>query len=188
MVLNGHHGDGRFALWCAAEDGVQQMLVEADPSGSSARRTWATAAGSACASTGSSTGRSSRGSSRTPTSRSRLRGWSRRRDAAPRRSRPSEPAAARPRPERRPPEDAPGDADGEQREDRGDREAPVVAAGQRGQQVLAVRRQRVASLVRDRRDQRDTDRTPSCCEVLSMPEATPATRSSMRRARRGTWG
>ena len=31
MVLNDHHGDGRFALWAAAEDGVQQMLVEADP-------------------------------------------------------------------------------------------------------------------------------------------------------------
>ena len=117
MVLNGHHGDRRFALWCAAEDGVQQMLVEADPSGSSARRTWATAA-AACASTRNSTGKSSRGSSRTPTSRSRLRGWSRRRDAAPRRSRPAG-AAAQPRPERRPPEDAPGDADGEQREDRG---------------------------------------------------------------------
>jgi len=31
MVLNDHHGDGRLALWCAAEDGVQQMLAEADP-------------------------------------------------------------------------------------------------------------------------------------------------------------
>jgi hypothetical protein len=31
MVLNDHHGDGRFAMWCAAEDGAQQMLVEADP-------------------------------------------------------------------------------------------------------------------------------------------------------------
>lgn len=30
-VLDNHHGDGRFALWCAAEDGVQQTLVEADP-------------------------------------------------------------------------------------------------------------------------------------------------------------
>jgi hypothetical protein len=30
MVLNDHHGDGRFALWCAAEEGVQEMLVEAD--------------------------------------------------------------------------------------------------------------------------------------------------------------
>ncbi|HET7857260.1 MAG TPA: serine hydrolase [Gaiellaceae bacterium] len=31
MVLDDHHGDGRFALWCAAEDGMQQMLTEADP-------------------------------------------------------------------------------------------------------------------------------------------------------------
>jgi hypothetical protein len=31
MVLDDHHGDGRFAIWCAAEDGVQEMLVEADP-------------------------------------------------------------------------------------------------------------------------------------------------------------
>jgi hypothetical protein len=31
MVLTDHHGDGRFALWCAAEEGVQRMLVEADP-------------------------------------------------------------------------------------------------------------------------------------------------------------
>jgi hypothetical protein len=31
MVLTDHHGDGRFALWCAAGEGVQQMLVEADP-------------------------------------------------------------------------------------------------------------------------------------------------------------
>ena len=31
MVLNDHHGDGPFALWAAAEGGVQQMLVEADP-------------------------------------------------------------------------------------------------------------------------------------------------------------
>jgi hypothetical protein len=30
-VLDDHHGDGRFAIWCAAADGVQQMLVEADP-------------------------------------------------------------------------------------------------------------------------------------------------------------
>jgi hypothetical protein len=26
-----HHGDGRFALWCAAAAGVQEMLVDADP-------------------------------------------------------------------------------------------------------------------------------------------------------------
>jgi hypothetical protein len=31
MVLTDHHGDGRFAIWCAAEEGVQEMLVEADP-------------------------------------------------------------------------------------------------------------------------------------------------------------
>jgi hypothetical protein len=31
MVLDNHHGDGRFAIWCAAEDGAQEMLVEADP-------------------------------------------------------------------------------------------------------------------------------------------------------------
>lgn len=30
-LLDDHHGDGRFALWCAAGDGVQQMLVAADP-------------------------------------------------------------------------------------------------------------------------------------------------------------
>ena len=31
MVLTNHHGDGRFAIWCAAGEGMQQMLVEADP-------------------------------------------------------------------------------------------------------------------------------------------------------------
>jgi len=30
MVLTDHHGDGRFAIWCAAPEGVQGMLVEAD--------------------------------------------------------------------------------------------------------------------------------------------------------------
>ena len=30
MVMTNHHGDGRFAIWCAAGEGVQQMLVEAD--------------------------------------------------------------------------------------------------------------------------------------------------------------
>jgi hypothetical protein len=30
-VMTDHHGDGRFALWCAAPDGMQKMLVEADP-------------------------------------------------------------------------------------------------------------------------------------------------------------
>ena len=31
MVLTDHHGDGRFALWCAAPAGMQQILVESDP-------------------------------------------------------------------------------------------------------------------------------------------------------------
>jgi hypothetical protein len=31
MVLDNHHGDGRFAIWCAAGDGMQAMLVQADP-------------------------------------------------------------------------------------------------------------------------------------------------------------
>lgn len=31
MVLTDHHGDGRFALWCAAPAGIQGMLVESDP-------------------------------------------------------------------------------------------------------------------------------------------------------------
>lgn len=31
MVLTDHHGDGRFALWCAAGEGVQALLVAADP-------------------------------------------------------------------------------------------------------------------------------------------------------------
>jgi hypothetical protein len=26
-----HHGDGRLALWCAAPDGAQAMLVDSDP-------------------------------------------------------------------------------------------------------------------------------------------------------------
>jgi hypothetical protein len=30
MVLTNHHGDGRFAVWCAAAPGMQQILVEAD--------------------------------------------------------------------------------------------------------------------------------------------------------------
>jgi hypothetical protein len=30
-VHSDHHGDGRFAIWCAAAAGVQQMLVVADP-------------------------------------------------------------------------------------------------------------------------------------------------------------
>jgi hypothetical protein len=31
MVMTDHHGDGRFALWCAAPEGMQKMLVDADP-------------------------------------------------------------------------------------------------------------------------------------------------------------
>jgi hypothetical protein len=31
MVLTDHHGDGRFAIWCAAPEGMQKMLVESDP-------------------------------------------------------------------------------------------------------------------------------------------------------------
>jgi hypothetical protein len=31
MVMTNHHGDGRFALWCAAPEGMQKMLVDADP-------------------------------------------------------------------------------------------------------------------------------------------------------------
>ncbi len=30
-VWNNHHGDGRYALICAAPEGMQAMLVEADP-------------------------------------------------------------------------------------------------------------------------------------------------------------
>ena len=30
MVLTNHHGDGRFAIWCAAPQGMQEMLVDAD--------------------------------------------------------------------------------------------------------------------------------------------------------------
>ena len=31
MLLDGHHGDGRFAIWCAAPPGNQELLVQADP-------------------------------------------------------------------------------------------------------------------------------------------------------------
>jgi hypothetical protein len=31
MLLDDHHGDGRFAVWCAAPAGDQQLLVDADP-------------------------------------------------------------------------------------------------------------------------------------------------------------
>jgi hypothetical protein len=31
MVLDNHHGDGRFAVWCAAPGGMQDVLVRGDP-------------------------------------------------------------------------------------------------------------------------------------------------------------
>jgi hypothetical protein len=31
MVLTNHHGDDRFAIWCAAPPGMQEMLVAAEP-------------------------------------------------------------------------------------------------------------------------------------------------------------
>lgn len=31
MLLDNHHGDNRFAIWCAAPAGDQQLLVDADP-------------------------------------------------------------------------------------------------------------------------------------------------------------
>lgn len=31
MLFDDHHGDGRFAIWCAAPAGDQQLLVDADP-------------------------------------------------------------------------------------------------------------------------------------------------------------
>jgi hypothetical protein len=31
MYLDNHHGDGRLALWCAAPEGLQRGLVEAEP-------------------------------------------------------------------------------------------------------------------------------------------------------------
>jgi hypothetical protein len=31
MLLDDHHGDGRFAIWCAAPPGNQELLVHADP-------------------------------------------------------------------------------------------------------------------------------------------------------------
>jgi hypothetical protein len=31
MVLTNHHGDGRFAIWCAAGPGQQELLVDTDP-------------------------------------------------------------------------------------------------------------------------------------------------------------
>ncbi|HEY4347495.1 MAG TPA: MmcQ/YjbR family DNA-binding protein [Gaiellaceae bacterium] len=31
IVMQNRHDDGRFALWCAAGEGVQQILVDGDP-------------------------------------------------------------------------------------------------------------------------------------------------------------
>jgi hypothetical protein len=31
MVLDSHHGDGRFAIWCAAPPGSQEFLIGANP-------------------------------------------------------------------------------------------------------------------------------------------------------------
>jgi hypothetical protein len=31
MYLDDHHGDGRLAIWCAAPQGMQHMLVEGEP-------------------------------------------------------------------------------------------------------------------------------------------------------------
>ena len=31
MFLTDHHGDGRLAIWCAAPEGIQDMLVQGDP-------------------------------------------------------------------------------------------------------------------------------------------------------------
>jgi hypothetical protein len=31
MLLSDHHDDGRFAIWCAAPPGNQELLVQADP-------------------------------------------------------------------------------------------------------------------------------------------------------------
>jgi hypothetical protein len=30
-LVDNHHGDGRFAIWCAAPPGDRQLLVDADP-------------------------------------------------------------------------------------------------------------------------------------------------------------
>ena len=51
MVLTDHHGDGRFAIWCAAPGASRRCSSTPTRTSSSSRRTSATAAGSACAST-----------------------------------------------------------------------------------------------------------------------------------------
>ena len=47
MLLDNHHGDGRFAIWCAAPPGNQELLVSANGERSSDRRTSVIAGGSA---------------------------------------------------------------------------------------------------------------------------------------------
>lgn len=31
MFVDGHHGDGRLAIWCIAPEGAQNVLVASDP-------------------------------------------------------------------------------------------------------------------------------------------------------------
>jgi hypothetical protein len=31
MFLDGHHGDGRLAIWCAAPEGAQEGMIRAEP-------------------------------------------------------------------------------------------------------------------------------------------------------------
>ena len=54
--LDGHHGNHFPHLWCAAEPGVQEILVQASPTPSSGPPTWVPAAGSGSASTAGSVG------------------------------------------------------------------------------------------------------------------------------------
>jgi hypothetical protein len=72
MVLTNHHGDGRFAIWCAPPEGVQQLLTEADPEKFFVPPYVGHRGGSASGSTVVLTGTSWRGLPRTPTPRSRL--------------------------------------------------------------------------------------------------------------------
>ena len=76
MVLTNHHGDGRFAIWCAAPDDMQKSLVDADPERFFVppyvgHRGWP-----GSGSTGSSIGPSWPGSSRTPMPTWPRRSWS----------------------------------------------------------------------------------------------------------------
>ena len=48
MFVDDHHGDGILGIWCAAPPGVQEQMIDEDPTCSSARPTSATAAGSGC--------------------------------------------------------------------------------------------------------------------------------------------